>query len=84
MRSDTITYENWPEFNEKFMQVAESEILVQLMGKPMARIMMPASATQDEMKEIALGDDNVKSAITGKTVRKVICVPGRLVNIVAN
>jgi leucyl-tRNA synthetase len=82
--SDTITYENWPVFDEKFMQVSESEILVQLMGKPMARIMMPASATQDEMKKIALEDDSVKSAVEGKTVRKVICVPGRLVNIVAN
>jgi leucyl-tRNA synthetase len=66
------------------MQVSESEILVQLMGKPMARIMMPASATQDEMKKIALEDASIKSAVEGKTVRKVICVPGRLVNIVAN
>ncbi len=82
--NDTITYESWPKFEEKFLQVDEAEVLVQLMGKPLARIMIPTSATQDEMQAIALADDDVKSAIDGKTVRKVICVPGRLVNIVAN
>ncbi len=82
--NDTITYESWPKFDEKFLKVDEAEILVQLMGKPLARITMPASATQDEMQAIALSDDKVKSTIAGKTVRKVICVPGRLVNIVAN
>ena len=82
--NDTITYEKWPGFDEQFLQEDEVEILVQLMGKPLARINMPASSSQDEMQKIALADGEVSAAIDGKSVRKVICVPGRLVNIVAN
>jgi leucyl-tRNA synthetase len=82
--ADTIAYEPWPEFNEDFIKVAEVEVLVQVLGKPKARLMMPAEASQDEMQKIAMDNDDVKSAIEGKTIRKVICVPGRLINIVAN
>ncbi len=80
----TISYEPWPEFKEEFLKIAEAEILVQVMGRPKARIMMPTDARPEEMEKIALADEQVKSAIEGKTVRKVICVPGRLLNIVAN
>jgi leucyl-tRNA synthetase len=82
--SETIAYEEWPEYDEKFLKADEAEILVQLMGKPIARIMMPADAKQDEMEKIALENSEVKTVLDGKTIRKVICVPGRLVNIVAN
>ncbi len=81
---ETMAYVGWPEFNEEFIKVSEVEILVQVLGKPKAKIMMSAEADNKTMEEIALTDDAVKSAIEGKTVRKVICVPGRLVNIVAN
>ncbi|MCP3968169.1 MAG: leucine--tRNA ligase [Lentisphaerae bacterium] len=80
---DTVAYVEWPEFNEEYLKVNEAEVLIQVLGKPRARIMMPASAKPDEMEKIALDNDEVKAAIEGKTVRKVICVPGRLVNIVA-
>ena len=46
--------------------------------------MVPADADDDAMREAALADEKVQTAIAGKTVRKVICVKGRLVNIVAN
>jgi leucyl-tRNA synthetase len=82
--SETIAYEEWPEYDEKFLKADEAEILVQLMGKPIARIMMPADAKQDEMEKIAIENSEVKTVLDGKTIRKVICVPGRLVNIVAN
>ena len=81
---ETLAYIAWPEFNEEFIKVSEVEILVQVLGKPKAKIMMPAEATQDEMQAIAVENEAVKEAIAGKTIRKVICVPGRLVNIVAN
>lgn len=80
----TIAYQKWPDFNEKYMAVNEVEILVQILGKPCTRINMPAKITPKEMEDIALKDDKVNQAISGKTVRKVIAVPGRLVNIVAN
>ncbi len=80
----TITYEAWPQYQEEYLKEDEVEILVQVLGKPKAKIMMSPDASQEEMKEIALNNERVAEAVKGKTVRKVICVPGRLVNIVAN
>ena len=60
----------------------EVEILVQVLGKPKARIMMPADASPDQMQKIALENPDVKTAIGGKQFVKAICVPKRLVNIV--
>jgi leucyl-tRNA synthetase len=82
--SDTIAYESWPEYNEAFLKEDETEILIQLMGKPLSRILMPADASKDDMESLALATPEVVAAIDGKTVRKIICVPKRLVNIVAN
>ena len=80
----TIAYVAWPEYKEEYLKVAEAEILIQVLGRPKTRIMMPADAKANEMEEIALANEEIKAEIEGKTVRKVICVPGRLVNIVAN
>ena len=81
---DTIAYEPWPEFKEEYLKIDEAEVLIQILGRPKARIMMPTAADAGEMEKIALADEHIQKAIEGKTVRKVICVPGRLVNIVAN
>ena len=81
---NTLAYEPWPSFDEKHIAVDEVEILVQVLGKPKSRIKIPAGADQKAMEAAALADAKVQEAIAGKTVRKVICVPGRLVNIVAN
>ena len=83
-KKETIAYVEWPKFNEEYLKVSEIEILVQLMGKPLTKMMIPAEAAKDEMEKLALDNDEVKSQIEGKTVRKIIAVPGRLVNIVAN
>jgi leucyl-tRNA synthetase len=82
--NESLAYEPWPQYDEKHLAVEEVEILVQVLGKPKARIMVPADADENAMREAALADEKVKAAIAGKTVRKVICVKGRLVNIVAN
>ncbi len=73
----------WPEFNAAYLTEDECEILVQVCGKPKARLMMPASATAEEMEKLALADASVAAAIAGKQVMKVIAVPKRIVNIVA-
>ena len=78
-----VSLAKWPEVDESHLQVEQHEILVQVCGKPKARIMMPASLTADEMQKVALEDPAVAAALAGKTVVKVIAVPGRLVNIVA-
>jgi leucyl-tRNA synthetase len=80
----TITYEAWPTFDESKLVEDEIEIVVQVNGKLKAKLYVPSDATREKMEEIALADDTVKESIEGKTVRKVIAVPGKLVNIVAN
>jgi leucyl-tRNA synthetase len=80
---ESLAYEPWPTFDESKIKHEEVEVLVQVLGKPKARIMMPADADQERMGELALEDDDVQAAIEGRRVVKIIAVPGRLVNIVA-
>ncbi len=72
----------WPEYDEKFLQIDEVDILIQVLGKPKARMMMPASAAPAEMEKLALANPELKAAIEGKSFVKAVCVPKRLVNIV--
>ncbi|MDQ0857994.1 leucine--tRNA ligase [Bacillus sp. V2I10] len=80
----TISYETWPAYDEGKLVEDEVEIVVQVNGKVKAKLNVPKDATREEMQEIALSDDAVKEQMDGKTVRKIIAVPGKLVNIVAN
>ena len=80
---DTPAYEPYPVYDEAKTKVSEVEVLVQVLGKPKARLMMPADAPPDAMQEIAMADETVQAAVAGKRIIKVIAVPGRLVNIVA-
>ena len=80
----TITYEVWPAYDEAKLVEDEVEIVVQVNGKLKAKLHVPTDATREKMEEIALNDDAIREQIEGKTVRKVIAVPGKLVNIVAN
>ncbi|MBT2690497.1 leucine--tRNA ligase [Bacillus sp. ISL-47] len=82
--SGSIAYEAWPAYDEAKMVDDEVEIVIQINGKVKAKLMVPADAKKDLLEQIAMGDDKVKEQIDGKTVRKVIAVPGKLVNIVAN
>ncbi len=80
---ETIAYASWPVHDENALKVNEVEILVQILGRPKARIMMPVGADRETMEKLALADATVQAALGGKPVKKVISVPGRLVNIVA-
>jgi len=68
----------WPEFDEAKTKDAEVEILIQVSSKPRARMMMPADATPEEMQRIAMNNP----VCAGKTFKKIIAVPGRLVNFI--
>jgi len=81
--SETITYVPFPEYDEEKTKLSEVDVLVQVLGKPKAHVMMPAEADDETMTRLALENADVQNAIAGKTVAKVICVKGRLVNIVA-
>jgi leucyl-tRNA synthetase len=78
----TISYEAWPAFDEAKLIDDEVEIVVQVNGKVKAKLMVPNDATKEALEQIAMGE--IQDQIEGKTVRKVIAVPGKLVNIVAN
>ena len=82
--TETITFRPWPVYDEAKTKVSEVDILIQVLGKPKAHVMMPAGADDKTMTELALASEEVQAAIAGKTVRKIICVKNRLVNIVAN
>ncbi len=80
---DTIAYEPWPKFDESKLQQSEVEVLVQVLGKPKARLMMPVDCDQATAEKLAFADAKVQEAIAGKNVVKMIFVPNRLLNIVA-
>ncbi len=81
-RSGTISYEAWPTFDEALLVENEVEVVVQINGKVKAKLVIPTDATREQMEKIAKQDEKVLSAIGEKTIRKVIAVPGKLVNIV--
>jgi leucyl-tRNA synthetase len=77
-----ISLASWPEYDEKLAKDDEVEILLQIKGRPVARITMSADASREDMERAALGNADVAAAIGSSEPRKVVCVPGRLVNIV--
>jgi len=81
---ESLAYAPWPAYNPDYLRVDEVEVLVQVLGKPKARVMMPNGADEETMKRLALEQQPVQDALAGKTIRKVICVPNRLINIVAS
>ncbi|MCP4603876.1 MAG: leucine--tRNA ligase [Proteobacteria bacterium] len=74
----------WPTWDDAVAADDVVTIAIQVIGKLRARIEMSADASKEEMERLALENENVQRHIAGKTVRKVIVVPGKLVNIVAN
>ncbi|MDB2674006.1 leucine--tRNA ligase [Akkermansiaceae bacterium] len=82
--SELLSEQTWPELDESLLVESEIQLIVQVNGKLRARIMVPADVSKEDAEKAALAEENVQSFIDGKTVRKVIVVPGKLVNIVAN
>ncbi|WMM31109.1 leucine--tRNA ligase [Shouchella clausii] len=80
--TDTITYEAWPTYDESLLVENEVEVVVQMNGKVKTKLVINKGASKEEMEAAALADEKVQAAIGEKTIRKVIAVPGKLVNIV--
>ncbi|OEK74474.1 leucine--tRNA ligase [Staphylococcus saprophyticus] len=80
---ETITYQPWPSYDEALLVDDEIEIVVQVNGKVRAKINVSKDIAKEEMEQIALDNEHVKSEIEGKDIKKVIAVPKKLVNIVA-
>jgi leucyl-tRNA synthetase len=72
----------WPQYDPALAKEELIEMAVQVNGKIKARITVPPDADEAQIREIALADEKVKTAIAGKDIVKVLVVKGRLVNIV--
>ena len=79
---ETITFEPFPEFAEQWLIDDTVEVPVQINGKVKARIDVATDASKDDLEAAALADDRVAALVDGKTVVKVIAIPGRMVNLV--
>ncbi len=79
---DDILSAPWPEHDAKALVQDEIEMVVQVNGKLRGRVLIPAQADEIKVREIALADEGVARHVSGKPVKKVIVVPGKLVNIV--
>lgn len=79
---DTITFVDFPTFDEKWLKDDEIEIPIQVMGKVKSRVSVPADADEDTVLAAALADEKIVALTDGKTVVKKIYVPGRMVNLV--
>lgn len=75
---------SWPQFDEACLIEDEIEIVVQVNGKVRDKIFVANDAPKEDVEKAAMESEKVQSFIEGQTVRKVIVVPGRLVNMVAN
>lgn len=78
----TITFVDFPTFDEKWLKDDEIEIPIQVMGKVKSRVSVPADADEDTVLAAALADEKIVALIDGKNVVKKIYVPGRMVNLV--
>ncbi len=81
LRGD-ITEQAWPDYDEQLLVEDEIEIIVQINGKLRDKLTVPLAATDSEIEAAALALPKILALVAGKTVRKVVVVPKKLVNIV--
>ena len=80
---DSIYRQSWPVYDESALVQDEVEIAIQISGKLRDRITVPTGTTWEQLEEIALNQPKIKEMTAGKKIVKIIVVPGKLVNIVA-
>ena len=81
---ECIANETWPTYDENQLKKSEIEVIAQVNGKLRGRFSVPTDADEETIRQAALELANVKAQLEGKTVRKIIVVKGKVVNIVAN
>jgi leucyl-tRNA synthetase len=82
--SGAVANAAWPMLDESALVRSSIEMVVQVNGKVRGKIQVAADAAKEAVEALALEDSNVQRFTDGVTIRKIIVVPGRLVNIVAN
>ncbi len=81
-KQNPVALKDWPAFDANLAKADEVEILVQINGKPKVRFTASAGSDKNTLEKIAMENEEIKSAMIGKTIVKTVCVPDRLVNIV--
>ena len=79
----SLTVEPWPTHDPDALKTSEVTVAVQVNGKLRGQISVAADASNEDIQATALGDQNVERHLEGKTIVKVIVIPGKLVNVVA-
>jgi leucyl-tRNA synthetase len=79
-----IAVATWPTFDPALLVADELELPVQIMGKVRGRVTVPNNASNEEVEKIALENQIISGLLEGLTIRKVIIVPNKIINIVAN
>ncbi len=80
--AESLAYENWPEYDKQLIKEKEIELAIQVNGKIKDKIVVPADANEEQIKQKALSCDKVIAAMAGKEPKKIIVIKSRLVNIV--
>jgi leucyl-tRNA synthetase len=78
-----ITSQEWPSYDEQFLVEDEVEVVLQVNGKVRDRIKVPLDAAREQLEAAALANEKVKNAVDALTIRKLVVVPNKLVNVVA-
>ena len=78
----TVDQQRFPDHDPEALVKSEVEIVLQVNGKIRSRLVVAADASEEEVRTAALADEKVQAHLQGRTPKKVICVPGKLVNVV--
>ncbi|KRM91367.1 leucine--tRNA ligase [Fructilactobacillus florum] len=81
---NSIAYADWPSYDEQQTVADQIEIVVQVNGKVRAHLQVEPNIKNSELQELALANQHVKTAVTGKKIHKIVVVPSKIVNIVAS
>lgn len=80
--ANTLAYEPWPSYDESLLKADTIEVPVQINGKLRGKLTVAADTSKEALEAAAKGDEKIKAQLEGKAIKKVIVVPGKLVNLV--
>ena len=82
MCNKSIFLEKWPGYDEKLIQEKSWQLVIQINGKVRDKIEVKKGISEKEVKELALSQDRIKKWLSNKEPKKIIYIPGRLINLV--
>ncbi|AHM56466.1 leucyl-tRNA synthetase LeuS [Peptoclostridium acidaminophilum DSM 3953] len=81
-KQGSVHEQAWPSYDENALIKDEVEVVIQINGKVRGKMSIPSGVSKEEMEKLALDDGRIKELVDGKSIAKLIVVPGKLVNIV--